>query len=66
MLESFTFFTWILLLNSLVTIGLILNQNETAKDLVSNQTSENGLEKITWICLFFQLILFFIQLKLTL
>lgn len=61
-------FTLILILNSLVSIGLILNQNESSKDSASLQSSSsqvNPLEKITWICLFIQLILLLLKTKLT-
>ena len=49
-----------LALNSLLTIGLILNQNESAKDSSITQNSSsitNPFESLTWICLVIQLIL---------
>lgn len=61
-------FTLILLINSIFLIGLILNQNDSAKDSSSNQTSRsllNPLEKFTWVGLIIQLILLLIQLKIT-
>lgn len=61
-------FTLILLINSTFLIGLILNQNDSAKDNSSNQTSRsslNPLEKFTWIGLVIQLILLLIQIKIT-
>lgn len=61
-------FTLILLINSTFLIGLILNQNDSAKDNSSNQTSRsslNPLEKFTWVGLVIQLILLLIQIKIT-
>lgn len=61
-------FTLILSLNSLISIGLILNQNESSKDSASIQNSSsqsNPFERITWICLFIQLILLLLKTKLT-
>ena len=62
-------FILLLLINSMVTIILILNQNESTKDFTSSQNSNlsaNPLENITWICLTIQLILVLIQTKLVL
>jgi preprotein translocase subunit SecG len=61
-------FTLILLMNSIVLIGLILNQNESTKDSLMSQTarsSVNPLERLTWISLLFQLILLVIKIKVT-
>lgn len=61
-------FTLILIINSLVSIGLILNQNDSTKDSTSAKSSSsttNPFEKITWICLFIQLILLLLKTKLT-
>ena len=52
--------------NSFLTIILILNQNESNKDLTTNSNSSsvvNPLEKFTWGCLFLQLILFLVKTK---
>jgi preprotein translocase subunit SecG len=62
-------FILLLLINSIITIILILNQNESTKDFTSSQnsnTSANPLENITWVCLIIQLILVLIQTKLVL
>ena len=53
-------------INSLLTIGLILNQNESAKDSSTTQNSSsitNPFESLTWICLFIQLILLLVKFK---
>jgi len=62
-------FILLLLINSIITIILILNQNESIKDFTSSQNSNisaNPLENITWVCLIIQLILVLIQTKLVL
>ena len=54
--------------NSVVTIGLILNQNENNKDVTTNRNSTsatNPLETLTWGCFLFQLLLLLIQTKIT-
>lgn len=68
MSESNSPLTLFLLVNSLLTVGLILNQNESRKDSATNQNESsvsNPLETATWICLFVQLILLVIKLKVT-
>lgn len=68
MIELTRPFTLSLILNSLLTIGLVLNQNESPKDSTSSQnstSSSNPLEKITWICLLVQFILLLLKTKLT-
>ena len=57
--------TLLLFLNSTLTIGLVLNQNESTKDSMNTQSSSsvNPLENITWICLATQLILLLIKVK---
>lgn len=55
-----------LALNSLLTIGLILNQNESAKysSITQNSSSiTNPFESLTWICLVIQLILLLLKFK---
>ena len=55
-----------LALNSLLTIGLILNQNESAKDSSITQNSSsitNPFESLTWVCLFIQLFLLLLKFK---
>jgi hypothetical protein len=58
--------TFLLVLNSFVTLGLILNQNESAKDATSNTSTQitNPLEKFTWLCVFIEFILLLIKSKL--
>lgn len=58
--------TFLLILNSVITIGLILNQNESAKDATSNTSTQvtNPLEKFTWLCVFIEFLLFLIKSKL--
>ena len=59
---------FLLLVNSFITITLVLNQNDSAKDSASAQNSSslsNPLEKFTWICLFIQLILLLLKTKIT-
>jgi hypothetical protein len=66
MIESNNTFTLILGINSLILIGLILNQNDSTKDSVTNQNSNslrNPFENITWISLIFQLSLLLIKIK---
>jgi uncharacterized protein with PQ loop repeat len=61
-------FNLILLINSLFTIGLILNQNENTKDSTNKQnqsSSSNPLEKITWISVIFQFILLLVKVKIS-
>jgi hypothetical protein len=66
MFESLNPVILILLITSSLTIGLILNQNESIKDSPSNQNSSsstNPLETLTWICLLVQLFLLIIKIK---
>ena len=66
MMESNNTLNIILSINSMLTIGLILNQNESAKDSSTTQNSSsitNPFESLTWICLFIQLILLLLQFK---
>ena len=56
----------ILTVNSILTIGLILNQNESAKDSLTTQNSSsvsNPFESVTWVCLVIQLIILLIKFK---
>ncbi len=60
--------SFLLLLNSFMTITLIFNQNESAKDSISLQntaTSSNLIEQLTWITLISQFILLLIKIKVT-
>ena len=66
MIESNNPLNMFLALNSLLTIGLILNQNESAKDSSITQNSSsitNHFESLTWICLVIQLILLLLKFK---
>jgi hypothetical protein len=68
MVELTSPLTFLLLINSFITITLVLNQNDTAKDSASAQNSTgitNPLEKFTWICLSIQLILLLLKTKIT-
>jgi uncharacterized membrane protein len=58
----------ILLINSLITIALILNQNDSAKDSITSSTSSssvNPFERLTWGTLVLQLSLLLIKIKTT-
>jgi hypothetical protein len=58
--------TFILVGNSLLTILLILNQNDSFKDSTLNSgSSSNPLERFTWICFIFQLVLLLLKTRLT-
>jgi len=59
------FLNSLILGNSLVTLLLIFNQNESTKDSSKQNTSSssNPLELPTWICFLFQLILYLFQTK---
>lgn len=66
MFEFLSPLTFLLVANSFLTIGLILNQNESLKDSINSQTSSsstNPLEILTWICLLVQLVLLLIKIK---
>jgi len=66
--ESNNWVNSILTFNSLLTVGLILNQNESAKDSITTQSSStitNPLEILTWVCLTLQIILLLVKFKLT-
>ena len=55
-----------LLINSLLAIGLILNQNDSAKDSITSSTSNssvNPFERLTWGTLILQLSLLLIKIK---
>jgi hypothetical protein len=55
-----------LIINSFLTIGLILNQNESSKDSALTQrtaVTSNPFESITWICLSLQIIMLLIKFK---
>ncbi len=59
-------FIGILIINSFLIIGLILNQNDSTKDSIVSQNSNsttNPLESLTWILLILQLVLLLIKVK---
>jgi uncharacterized protein with PQ loop repeat len=59
-------FPLILLLNSVLTITLIFNQNDSPKDSTQNSISMlNPIEIATWVCFLLQLILLLVKTKLT-
>ena len=66
MIQIYNSLTFILGINSLILIGLILNQNDTSKESLNNQNSSsttNPFENITWIVGIFQLSLLLIKIK---
>lgn len=66
MIQIYNSLTLILGINSIVLIGLILNQNDTSKESINNQnssSSSNPLESLTWISGIFQLSLLLIKIK---
>ena len=66
MIESNTSLILILLFNSILVIGLILNQNDTSKDALTSQNSRmqvSPIEKITWFSLILQFFLLLIKIK---
>jgi preprotein translocase subunit SecG len=58
-------FTFLLIINSVILLGLILNQNESAKDVASNTNTQvsNPLENLTWISVFFEFLLLLLKSK---
>ena len=64
---SLSFVTILLLLNSFVTLVLILSQNQSPKDGNPSNNSEvffqNPIEIVTWISFSFQILLFLIEVK---
>jgi hypothetical protein len=60
-------YSFLFIANSLVTITLIFNQNDSVKDITPQNSgaSSNPLEKFTWICLIFQLLLLLAKTKQT-
>jgi uncharacterized protein with PQ loop repeat len=65
-INTFSTFSLLLIINSIVLIGLIVTQNENTKDITGNQpSSTNPFEKITWISFVLQLSLLLIKIKTT-
>ena len=65
-MDSINSITVVLAMNSIVLIGLILNQNDSSKDSITTQrsnTSINPFEKITWVSLILQFSLLLIKIK---
>jgi hypothetical protein len=59
-------FSFFLISNSLLILGLILNQNDVTKDSTKNPSSNlSPFEKITWFSLSFQFFLLLVQTKMT-
>jgi uncharacterized membrane protein len=53
-------------INSLIAIGLVLNQNDSAKDSITSSTASsavNPFERLTWGTLILQLGLLLIKIK---
>ncbi len=64
-MESINIMTSLLILNSILIVIFILNQNESARDAMSQNSSslQNPFEKITWIALLFEFSLLLIRIK---
>jgi preprotein translocase subunit SecG len=62
-------FTLFFIINSIVIIVLILNQNESVKDAVSNSTGTNSseisnpLQNLTWFCIILEFFSFLVKIK---
>lgn len=57
---------FLLIMNNILTITLIVNQNENTKDFTNNKIStfsSNPLEKITWICVLIEILLLLLKVK---
>jgi protein translocase SecG subunit len=65
----FNTFTIFFIINSLLLIVLILNQNETTKDAISNSAGANSseisnpLQNLTWFSIILEFFLFLIKSK---
>lgn len=56
----------ILIINSIIIISLVLSQNETSKDSVSQNNSRTSpIEIILWISIIFEILLLLITEKIT-
>ena len=59
-------FSLILIINSFVIISLVLSQNESSKDSVTqNNTRTNPIELILWFCVILEIIILLITEKIT-
>lgn len=66
MFESNNPLNLFIIINSVIIIGFILNQNDSAKDSITTQnssSSKNPFENLTWISLILQLSLLLIKIK---
>ena len=63
MIELTSSLPFILLLNSIVIFGLILSQNDSAKDSATSNSSINPFERFTWGSLILQFSLLLIKIK---
>jgi hypothetical protein len=58
--------TILVILNSFLTLGLILSQNETTKDTTTNSVNSeisNPIQNLTWVCIILEFIFFLIKSK---
>jgi hypothetical protein len=60
---KFPLFMIILIFNSLITISLILSQNENSKDTIFRTEISNPLENLTWFCVIFEFSLLLLKTK---
>jgi hypothetical protein len=59
-------FSLILIINSFVIISLVLSQNESSKDSITqNNTRTNPIEIILWFCVILEIIILLISEKIT-
>jgi hypothetical protein len=68
MVPSVNSLTFLLVSNSLLSITLICNQNDSIKNSTSVQNSTNAsnpVENLTWVCLIIQFILLLLKIKIT-
>jgi hypothetical protein len=59
-------FSLLLIINSFIIISLVLSQNESSKDSVTqNNTRTNPIEIILWFCVILEIIILLITEKIT-
>jgi preprotein translocase subunit SecG len=60
-------FNFLFLANSFFLIIFILNQNDSGKDITTQNSSSsfNIFERLTWFCFIFQLVFLLVKTKLT-
>lgn len=64
----FDTFSIFFIINSMAVIALILNQNESVKDIASSATGSeisNPLQNLTWFCVILEFLFFLIKSKIT-